>query len=239
MRARQARQPSASETGANAEMSVVQHDRWLVSSFSSPVRACSWAIVCGGFVDVEHVAWLEVRDEELRPPVDATELLRARLRERGLESTVGLLTSRRVSTYRDVSRESWGLRARCIATVGLGNALRAGDPPGVTGRIGTINILLHVNTPLTDVALLEASAIVTEAKAAAVLEGGISSRRSNRPATGTGTDCTVITCKLPQAQRRGAIYAGKHTEIGSLVGAAAFQAVSEGVSNWLQERGQR
>ena len=173
---------AAGNPSTHPVMSVEQRERWLVSSFSSPVRACSWAIVRGGFVDAEHVAWLEVHDDELRPPVDATDLLQTRLCERGLENAVGLLTSRRVSTYRDVLRESSGLRARCLATVGLGNALRAGDPPGVTGRIGTINLLLHVEAPLTDVALLEASAIVTEAKTAAVLEAGILSRRTHRPA---------------------------------------------------------
>jgi adenosylcobinamide amidohydrolase len=227
---------SGGETDADSAIRVSQRGRWLVASFSRPVRGCSWAIVRGGLVDAEHVAWLEVRDDELRPPVDATELLRQRLRERGLENAIGLLTSRSVSTFRDVTRQSSGISARCIATVGLGNALRAGDPPGVTGRIGTINLLLHVAAPLTDVALLEASAIVTEAKAAAVLEAGITSRRSNRPATGTGTDCTVVTCELPRARRRGASYAGKHTEIGSLVGAAALQAVSLGIAQWLLEQ---
>ncbi|HYQ00803.1 MAG TPA: adenosylcobinamide amidohydrolase [Polyangiaceae bacterium] len=218
-----------------SEMEVVQRERWLVSSFSSPVRACSWAIVHGGLVDAEHVAWLEVRDHELRPPVDAAALLRDRLRERGLDNAIGLLTSRRVSTYRDVTREGSGIRARCIATVGLGNALRAGDPPGVSGRIGTINLLLHVNAPLADVALLEASAIVTEAKVAAMLESGISSRRSDRPATGTGTDCTVVTCTRSQ-RRQAAIYAGKHTLVGSLVGEATLLAVREGIAAWLEEQ---
>ena len=229
------RRKSEDATAAHSGISVSQRERWLVASFAEPVRACSWAIVRGGLVDAEHVAWLEVRDEELRPPVDASELLRERLRERGFQNAVGLLTSRRVSTYRDVVSESSGIRARCIATVGLGNALRAGDPPGVTGRIGTINILLHLDAPLTDVALLEASAIVTEAKAAAVLEAGISSRRSNRPATGTGTDCTVVTCSMPQAQLRGASYAGKHTAIGSLVGEATARAVADGIAAWLSE----
>ena len=219
-----------------SELSVVQNDRWLVASFSSPVRACSWAIEFGGLVTAEHVAWLEVREHELRPPVDAVEFLRGRLRERGLARAIGLLTSRNVSTYRDVTCDGWGIRARCIATVGLGNALRAGDPPGVLGRIGTINLLLHVDTPLTDVALLEASAIVTEAKAAAVLEAGISSRRSGRPATGTGTDCTVVSCPVPQAGGQRAIYAGKHTQVGSLIGDAAFQATSLGIAAWRLEQ---
>jgi adenosylcobinamide amidohydrolase len=217
-------------------MSVAQDDRWLVASFATPVRACSWAIVGGGLVDVEHVVWLEVRDGDLRPPVDAKALLEQRLRDRGLARTVGLLTSRRVSTYRDVVVTQGELHARCLATVGLGNALRAGDPPGVAGRIGTINLLVHVEASLTDVALLEASAIATEAKAAAVLEAGVISRRTGSPATGTGTDCTVVSCALPHAGARSAAYAGKHTAIGAVVGEAAYRAVRDGVDAWLEEQ---
>ncbi len=228
-------------TGANdarsvAPMIVVQDDRWLVASFAAPVRACSWAIVGGGLVDAEHVAWLEVRDGDLRPPVDAKARLERRLRDRALARVVGLLTSRRVSTYRDVVVEQGELRARCLATVGLGNALRAGDPPGVAGRIGTINLLVHVETSLSDVALLEAAAIATEAKAAAVLEAGVTSRRTGRRATGTGTDCTVVSSARPHAGARGAAYAGKHTAIGAVVGEAAHRAVRDGVDAWLEEQ---
>jgi len=228
--------PSSADTLDTASvMSVAQRGRFLVASFSRPVRACSWAIVRGGLVTAEHVAWFEVRDHELRPPVDAIQLLRRRLSDQGLAGAIGLLTSRNVSTYRDVTREGWGNRARCVATVGLGNALRAGDPPGVSGRIGTINLLLHVDTPLTDEALLEASAIVTEAKAAAVLEAGIASRRSGLPATGTGTDCVVVTCRVPESSQA-TIYAGKHTQIGSLIGDATFRATRAGIDAWLEER---
>ena len=226
--------PSA--TGETSELSVIQRDRWLIASFAEPVRACSWAIVQGGLVDADHVAWLEVRDGDLRPPVDACELLQRGLTERGLSRAVGLLTSRRVSSYQDVRAEHGALWARCLSTVGLGNALRAGDPPGVAGRIGTINLLVHVSTPLTDSALLEASAIATEAKAAAVLEAGIVSRRSGRAATGTGTDCAVVSCALPKGREQGAIYAGKHTAIGAVVGQSVFAAVSAGVTAWLLEQ---
>jgi adenosylcobinamide amidohydrolase len=187
---------------------------------------------------VEHVAWNEVRDEELRPPVDAAEFLRERLAERGLENAVGLLTSFRVSQYRDVARESTGIRVRCIATVGMANALRVGDPAEGAGPIGTINLLVHVDDPLTDVGLLEASTIVAEAKTAAVLEAGILSRRSRRPATGTGTDCTVVTCPLPRAGIPPASYAGKYTQIGSLIGDATLQAVRDGISAWLLKQRQ-
>lgn len=218
-------------------MRVEQHERWLVASFSEPVRACSWAIVGGGLVDAEHVAWLEVRDGDLRPPVDAREHLDHGIRDRGLVGAVGLLTSRSVSTYRDVVAARGELRARCLATVGLGNALRVGDPPGVGACIGTINLLVHVEAPLTDVALLEASAIVTEAKAAAVLEANVASRRTGSPATGTGTDCTVVSCPLARADACHAAFAGKHTAIGAVLGEVAQRAVSAGVADWLEEQG--
>jgi adenosylcobinamide amidohydrolase len=208
-------------------------DRMLVVSFGAPVRACSWAIVGGGFTHVCHVAWLEVRDDELRPPVDPRRLAGERLRAAGIDEAVALLTSRRVATFDEHAVEEHEVAVRAVATVGLGNALRAGDPGGVTGRVGTINLLVHVQRPLSDEAILEASAIATEAKAAAVLEAGIASRRTGRPATGTGTDCTVLTCET--ADRRRETYAGKHTRVGALVGAAALAVVSAGIRRWVGE----
>ena len=224
--------PASTSSGPDG-MSVSLSDRWLVASFSAPVRACSWAIVGGGLVEIDHVAWREVRDADLRPPINARDFMLERLREKRLARAVGLLTSRSVATYCDVVVEGGGVRARCIATVGLGNALRAGDPVGIAGRIGTINILVHVNVPLSNEALLEASAVATEAKTAAVLEAGVLSRRTGRAATGTGTDCTVAACAMGPSL---ASYAGKHTNVGSLVGAAAERAVSQGVTRWLGEQ---
>ena len=224
-------------TRAHDEVSVVlRGERWLVVTFGAPVRACSWAMIGGGLVDTRHVAWLEVRDGDLRPPVDAHALLADGLRAQELTGAVGLMTSRSVSSYSDVSIMSGGTRARCLATVGLGNALRAGDPAGIAGRIGTINIMVHTSACLTDAALLEASAIATEAKTAVVLEAGVRSRRSGRPATGTGTDCTVVTCARSASAAR-ARYAGKHTSIGAAIGAAVERAVGEGIARWFAEVG--
>jgi adenosylcobinamide amidohydrolase len=223
-------------TSARPELapSIALRDRMLLVSFGGRVRACSWAIVGGGFARARHVAWIEVQDAELRPPVDPRVLACERLRAEGLEGDViGLLTSRRVATFEECAMEDGEVVARAVATVGLGNALRAGDPAGVAGRIGTINLLVHVSAPLTDEAILEASAIATEAKTAAVLEAQITSRRTGRPATGTGTDCTVLACTPAPGRRE--VYAGKHTRTGALVGAAAHRVVRAGVRRWLEE----
>jgi adenosylcobinamide amidohydrolase len=220
-----------------SERLTVEHDGdWLVARFASPQRVVSWAIVGGGIRRASTVAWLRVRDGDLRPPTDERELLRDRLAMRGLSGAVGLMTSADVGRYTDESRV-WGEhRARAIVTVGLGNALRAGDPPGPAARIGTINVLCAIDTPLTDEALLEAMALATEARALAVREADIASRRTGLPSSGTGTDCVAIAAPdapgMPAAR-----YAGKHTELGHLIGATVVDAVTRGIAAWRRATG--
>lgn len=220
--------------GAREEdVELVQSPRWLVVKFREPHETASWAFVGGGVRRASTVAWHQVEDGELRPPVDARKLFRRRLREAGLADAIGLLTSRRLDSFADVEKGDGPFAARCIATVGMGNALRAGDPPGPAGRIGTINVLCRLSVPLSPEALLEAMALATEARTLAVREAAIPSTVSGAPASGTGTDCVVI------AAPRGGVpvgYAGKHTVVGHLVGASVREATDLGISSWKQDR---
>ena len=210
-------------------LQIRQDGPWLTARFAAPQRMLSWAIVGGGRHRTRDVAWLQVRDGDLRPPLDAREFLHERLRERGLGEAVGLMTSASVATYTDRCVR-WGeFGARCIATVGMGNALRAGDPPGTAARIGTINLLCALDHPLGEDAHLEALALAAEARALAVREADIPSTRSGEPSSGTGTDCIVIAA--PDLSG-GARYAGKHTELGHVLGAAVYAAVSQGLTRW-------
>jgi adenosylcobinamide amidohydrolase len=209
----------------------------LVVSFDDPVRACSWAIVGGGIVETRSVAWIEVRNADLGPHVDPRELVLDRLRSAGLAPGIRLLTGRSVATYEDAIVSAGRTTARCLATIGLSNALRAGDPARASAAIGTINLLAYVDEPLSDEGLIEASAIATEAKCAAVFESGVKSRESGRPATGTGTDCVVIASPRAHPGQRVEAYAGKHTVIGSAVGAAVERAVAAGVRRWREQTG--
>jgi adenosylcobinamide amidohydrolase len=209
----------------------------FVVSFGRTVRACSWAIVHGGIVDADSVVWVEVHDRDLGPTVDAREFLGAHLRRERLTGAVGLLTSRRISSRVHCTAEDAGVAAHAVATVGLGNARRAGDPSRAGRRFGTINLLVHVEAPLTDEGLLEASAIATEAKSAAMFDARIASRTSGKLASGTGTDCTVVTCPLAARGERRLPYAGKHTAVGSAVGAAAERAVAAGIREWRRDVG--
>ncbi|HYC21958.1 MAG TPA: adenosylcobinamide amidohydrolase, partial [Candidatus Bathyarchaeia archaeon] len=110
-----------------------------------------------------------------------------------------------------------------------GNALRAGDPPDDGQRVGTINLLCCVSTPLAEEALVEALAIAAEARAAAVLDASVASRSTGRPATGTGTDCIVVAAPGLDG---GESFAGKHTLVGHLIGCAAGDATRQGVEAW-------
>lgn len=223
------RAPGAAPPDLAGALTVARDDAWLIARFAAPQRLASWAIVGGGLHRASAVAWLRVTDRDLRPPVDERDLLRARLGARGLAGAVGLLTSADLDCFVDETR-SWGdQRARCVVTVGLGNALRAGDPPGPSARIGTINLLCALDEPLTDEALVEALALAAEARALAVREADIPSRRTGAPASGTGTDCVVIAAP---DRAGGARYAGKHTAIGHLIGATVYDAVARGIAGW-------
>lgn len=219
-------------------MHLSAFDRFLVARLPEPHEVLSWAVVGGGRRRAETVAWHQVFNRELGPEVDPRELLRGRLREAGIPDAVGLLTSASLGAYTDVEKRCDGVSARCVATVGLGNALRAGDPPGVgstiaaAARVGTINLLVRVAAPLSEEALAEVLALAAEARTLAVLEAGVRSLRSGLPATGTGTDCVVVAAPRPEAGAEPLAYAGKHTAVGHLVGAAVEEAVRTGIGGW-------
>lgn len=221
------------ETTADDEAKIIRRGKWLVAHFPRAQRTVSWAIVGGGWRRAQAVAWYQVSESELRPPVDAKQFLRLRLEEAALTEAVGLLTSRSLDSYADLKRRHGDSWARCIATVGLGNALRAGDPPGPAGRIGTINVLCHVSTALTNEGLLEALALAAEARALAVREALVPSSLTGKPASGTGTDCIAIAAPETGTAIQ---YVGKHTAFGHLIGAAVHDAVRLGVERWKHER---
>lgn len=213
-------------------MRLIRHGPWLMVNFPEPQQTLSWAVVGGGFTRVDTVAWLEVRNQELSLAVNPREFLLARLKNQGLENAVGLLTSRNLDAYTDVEKSYGAVSARCVATVGLSNALRAGDRPSLLSGVGTINILCRVSQTLSAEAMLETMALAVEARTSAVLSSGIPSSATGLPATGTGTDCVVIAS--PEGNPP-VLYAGKHTAVGYAVGAAVFEAVKEGSERWKRE----
>jgi len=148
--------------------------------------------------------------------------------------------------YLGIVTHRWAdLAVTAIVTGGVtGNAGSAGDPADYDERdgtwertsppagahaagttSGTINTLLLFSSPLSDAALARAVMTMTEAKTGALFELAIGSRRSPRPATGTGTDQYAIAA--PQAGGPLRSWTGKHTKAGELIGCAVREATLE------------
>lgn len=209
-------------------VSILLRGRWLVVSFDEPHEARGWASYGGPMRRTKRVAWYQVQEGDLNSSVDASEFVKKLFVLHDLEDAVGMLTGASLMRYVDVEQRDEDLSVRSIATVGMGNALRVGDPPSEGFRVGTINLLCAISAPLTENAFLEAMSIVVEARTLGVLESGIPSNQTGFPATGTGTDCVVVAAPaqsvLPPLE-----YAGKHTRVGSLMGQSVLEAVRAGL----------
>jgi adenosylcobinamide amidohydrolase len=205
--------------------------RWLEVDLCIPHSILGWALIGGGRREAQRVFWHNVSDADLPPEVDAQRLFEERRKQRaGDAQGVGFLTGCSLAEFVEKRRDRGRLSARCIATVGLGNALRVGDlpSPGVISP-GTINILLQTSFPLSECASLEALSLVVEARTLAVLEARVPSGVGNAIATGTGTDCVVVASPLPSSMDSEVCFSGKHTEFGHLIGACVYDAVSDGI----------
>lgn len=215
----------------SAAFSVRRAAPFLIAEFDTPQTMLSWSLTRPGFVVARSVVWLEVRDGDLPIHVDPAELLRRRMDEAGHGEAVQLMTSRDLVHHHLASAAAGAVTSSCLATVGLSNAGRIGEPFDGSAAIGTINLLAHVDACLSEAAHLEALSIATEARTAAVMDLGL--KRSGRTVTGTGTDCIVVACPHGGSQLP---FAGLHTDIGLSLGRAVYDAVIAGGLQWLVER---
>lgn len=216
-----------------APFSVTLDPPFLVAAFAEPQRVLSWSMLRPGFQLTHRVAWLEVRNADLPPDVDAGEVIRSRVSDNGFDDAVVLVTSRDIRRHHLAHAHSDDEVAHCLTTVGLSNSERVGmrlhQPPPFAG---TINTLVHIARPLSDAGLIEALSIATEARTAAVLEAEV--YRGGLRITGTGTDCIAIAAPSGDAATS---YAGKHTAIGEVVGASVYRATAAAISEWKVDGG--
>ncbi|WP_424189470.1 adenosylcobinamide amidohydrolase [Actinokineospora sp. G85] len=129
----------------------------------------------------------------------------------------GLLTGvdvRLVAHRADSGVEVW-------ATTGIGSAPTWAAAPAAAAapRVGTINAVCALPVRLADAALVNAVATVAEAKAQALLEGGV-------PGTGTCTDATVLLCP-PDGPAES--YGGPRSAVGAPLARAVHAAVTAGL----------
>lgn len=147
-----------------------------------------------------------------------------------------LSTGASMDTLAVCEKSYQGLVVSCLATGGVGNALRAGvdganwmERDGTFVNVhGTINVILLTNANLSDGAMARAVITATEAKTAALQD--MDARSSVSPenqATGTGTDNMIIVSGKESG--RPILYTGGHTKMGELIGVSTKIAVAEAI----------
>jgi len=218
---------------ANINLTVYRHGEWLIAKFLETQRMLSWAVHNAGQTINQYVAWNSVNTEELSKSINPETYYIQKSIKDDIPDAVGLLTSADLDGYTQITKSFGPYEAHCVATVGMGNALRVGDRPTAANMVGTINVLASISASLSDDAMLEAMSIATEARTSAVIDSGVKSIRTNKQATGTGTDCIVIASS---ALKPGSKYAGKHTIIGHLIGSCVYKAVSVGIDKWKDKK---
>lgn len=131
--------------------------------------------------------------------------------------------------------ESQGIWVECFATVGVTNAVRAGEWPDAesdpkrSAHPGTINLILVMNAALSVAAMVGAVQVATESKTGILRDHIVPSWTGAAGATGTGTDAVVVACKH---RGKGAqlSYSGTHTTIGAMIGHVVAECVTQGLA---------
>jgi adenosylcobinamide amidohydrolase len=149
-------------------------------------------------------------------------------------TTVGMMTSATMDSFRRVTRLSQGVEISVMVTAGTSNACCAGDRAAWRkfqindNPTGTINIIIITNATLSDAAMVESVMVVTEAKTVAMRKLGIKSMVSGAMATGTGTDAIAVVNGIgPEAIH----YCGKHVLFGEMLASAVIEAITGSLSN--------
>lgn len=212
----------------------------LVINLGGRRRVLSSAPQGGGFRSASYIINHQV---DVTPDMnghfpDPARYLRTLASQLGVgDYSVGLMTAvpmTQLVTSRVSAGELW---IECFATVGVTNAVRAGEWPqhlahrkGTnSARAGTINLILITNVSLSTSAMVGAVQVATEAKTGVLRDHAMQSWNGRDLATGTGTDAVVVACRL-RGEGRLHTYSGTHTMIGALVGRAVSDCVSRGLT---------
>ncbi len=211
-------------------------DRTLVVAFPSSRRIISSAVHGGGIVRANGILNHQVltrkslaESDRAKDPSRYLGELATRVGISG--RCVGLMTAvdMRCLVLKRVASEGFWIEG--FFTVGVMNAVRAGDPimteppKNRKPHIGTINIILIMNARLSSAAMVNAVGVATESKTAMLLDEGIMNMSGTHLATGTGTDVVAVVSGQGPSCR----YSGTHTKIGELIGLVVSEGVKEGL----------
>ncbi|HZG76145.1 MAG TPA: adenosylcobinamide amidohydrolase [Paenibacillus sp.] len=219
----------------------------LVVRFDAPCGALSSGVVGGGFAPAcRAIVNRQVTKDYMADDPEAE--MRAFLARHGFADaegaggaaapggppTLGMLTAAFVRDAGFAERElaDSGRYVACWATVGLGNAARAGRAKAPAGGLfpGTINAVVVVDGGLAPGAYVGAACVAAEAKAAALADLAVRDPDDGGIATGTTTDAVAIVATGRGAYAR---YAGTATHVGHAVGRVVYDAVRDAAVRYL------
>lgn len=201
---------------------------WLLARLPRPMRVLSWAPHAPGYVTTDQVVWREVRNADLALDFDVETWFAGQMTRH--PGAVGMMTSRDIGTFVQRRAVVDGITADCLCTLGLSNAESVGRRlPWHPAEYGTINLLVATDAALTETAMLEALSIAVQARTAGVMAAGL--QLATGLATGTGTDCVALACDPGEGK-----YAGLHTAVGEVIGAAVRGAIEAASADWLAWR---
>jgi adenosylcobinamide hydrolase len=215
-----------SEGKGEAVLGDVDRGLCLIVRAEMPLATLSSAVIGGGFAEAAVIVNRQVTKGYMAD--DPEEEMCGFMARLGLpgDAALGLMTA---AFVRDVgfAEHAIGQEGHNVATwatVGLGNAARAGRERVPAGGLfpGTINVITVVDGDLAPAAFVGAAVVAAEAKAAALLALGVRDADDGGVATGTTTDAVVIA-----ATRRGRAvrYAGTATVVGHAIARTVYDAV--------------
>lgn len=219
----------------------------LVIDLGAPKRVLSSAPRGGGWRLARYIVNHQV-EGNLSPPSasaparqtvathgDPSRFLRRLAGRLGVdEGCVGLMTAVPMTQLVTGRLESEGVWVECFATVGVTNAVRAGEPcyrqpaRSIIDKPGTINLIVITNACLSPSAMVGASQVITESKTGVLRDHAVPSWTGQPGATGTGTDAVVVACGRHGEGSR-VLYSGTHTEIGAMIGRVVSDCMRQGL----------
>ena len=149
-------------------------------------------------------------------------------------TTVGMMTSASMDSFRLASRSSQGVAISVLVTAGISNARCAGDRADWrtfqtdADPTGTINIIILTNAMMSHAAMVESVMLATEAKTVAMRKLGVKSPVSGAIATGTGTDAIAVANGFGSETIR---FCGKHVLFGEMLASVVIEAITESLSD--------
>jgi adenosylcobinamide hydrolase len=149
-------------------------------------------------------------------------------------TTVGMMTSASMDSFRLASRSAQGVAISVLVTAGISNARCAGDRADWrtfqtdADPTGTINIIILTNAMMSHAAMVESVMLATEAKTVAMRKLGVKSPVSGAIATGTGTDAIAVANGFGSETIR---YCGKHVLFGEMLASVVIEAITESLSD--------